>query len=248
MYEMEVTLPSAKSKLYPNNPELHQPITLKMVTTAIEKQVLANFTSNSMDKLLELTTNIDPSLLTNPDKQFLLFKLREFSYGNEYHSTYTCPHCHVTERFKFSLSDIKSVTLDESYEDPITITLPHCKDIIKLSSLTSSDLKQIRDVAQDMEEKLHIPHSETYYTHVRAKRIKAINGEVVSLSKAVPYLENLSGRDRAYIDNKSQTLGNYGLESTVDYVCPHCNKSFKLPYSMDTEFFQPEFDGEGMDK
>ena len=91
--ETEVILPS-EAKLYTLK-DPSSPITLRPMTFEDERALISG--SKDVDPVTLLlqrcVTNINIAELLPMDKLYLLMKLREISYGDEYKTTLICQHC-----------------------------------------------------------------------------------------------------------------------------------------------------------
>ena len=61
--------------------------------------------------------------LTIPDKSFILFKLREISYGNEYPVVFNCTNCQTDNRMRVEISELPVNYVDENAKGAIGIML-----------------------------------------------------------------------------------------------------------------------------
>ena len=93
--EIEVSLPS-KGKFY-NLPDPTAPVKIKPLTFDDERAVANIKASEKIDPIAFLlgrsVSNLNISELLAMDKVFLLYKIREVSYGNLYPIRVTCPKC-----------------------------------------------------------------------------------------------------------------------------------------------------------
>ena len=122
-YTEVVRLPSSKSGVYKDHPELQGDITLRMMDVGDEKKVFGSYSDDIVSALLKSCVvspeDFDPDELIPNDRHFLLVKLRVLSYGANYHGEGICPECGNTEEHRFSIDDIPIYELPEDFEEPI---------------------------------------------------------------------------------------------------------------------------------
>lgn len=245
MYTKQIILPSAtaKNSPYPDNPELQKEITLKMITTGVEKKIYGTWASDSLNNLIKECTEpqVDANLLLPADRFYILVQLREFSYGDEYHVRGICPICGAVTESKISLTDVEVFNLPEDWKEPVEVFLPILKVKVGLKFLREGDNRKIDERAQEYFRTMKIPVMETKFTERLARRIVTIDGEQVDIIKARNFVQDLPARDRVMID---MTLDNFrlGYSETTSVICSQCGNSFDADFRMTGEFFRPRYD------
>jgi len=79
------------------------------------------------------------------DKLFLLLKLREVSYGNDYAVSITCPKCEADLETVIDLGSLIVDKFPKNFKDPREITLPVLKKKIKIRLPRVNDEKYLSD-------------------------------------------------------------------------------------------------------
>ena len=132
--EVAVELPS-KNKFY-NLVDPSKPISLKPMTFDDERAMMSKKSGGSdiINILLSrCMTNLDVGSLLQMDKLYLIMKLREISYGDDYNASITCENCKTENKVKFQLGSLPVTYVDDDYTNPITIELPILKKEVKLT-------------------------------------------------------------------------------------------------------------------
>lgn len=138
--ETVVEVPS-KSKFY-NNAR----ITLKPMTFEDEKAMVlakknkADVINVLLSRCLEGVKIQDLLII---DKLYLILKLREISYGDNYSATVNCAKCAAENRLNFNLSDLPINFLDDKIQEETEIELPVTKLKLKIRVPTVEDEKYL---------------------------------------------------------------------------------------------------------
>lgn len=123
--DVVVDLPS-EGKFYRNFSQ----VTIKPMTFEDEKSVIAS-SKKGIDPINVLLENcvkgINISDLLLFDKMYILMKLREISYGENYNFSITCPKCGEESDVKMSFAHLLVNKVPVEVEDPREITLPVSK-------------------------------------------------------------------------------------------------------------------------
>ena len=106
----------------------YQGIEIKPLTYLDEQRILTTRDGNIdlVSKLLEKTVEgVSIENLLSMDKMYLLMKVREASYGDQYDFTVACTNCSTEVKASINLSEHLNLNMiDEDLEDPRTFKLP----------------------------------------------------------------------------------------------------------------------------
>lgn len=215
-----IDLPS-KGKFYP----AFQGLEIKPLTFLDEQKILTSKDGKTdiVSKLLEKSVEgIDVNELLSMDKMFLLMKVREVSYGDDYKFNITCPACLSEIKTSLSLSDHLNMTqIPDDLEDPRKIKLPRLK--------IEAEVRFPRS----REEVFLIDPEEIYKNMYRF--VVSINGnsDPVFISKA---LKRMHIQDIKKIISEINK-GEYGVNPRFVFECPECTHSETMAVPMDVSFF-----------
>jgi hypothetical protein len=121
--EVEVELPS-EGRAY-NLDESESLITLRPMTFEDEKSVLSSPNEDPVNTILQrCLKGIKVMDLLPMDKLYLIMKLREISYGDEYNCLIICPKCKAENPTKVLLSQLTVNPVPDDFSDKVTVTLP----------------------------------------------------------------------------------------------------------------------------
>ena len=220
--EVPVKLPS-NNKFY-SLMDPAKPITVRAMTFEDERAMMSHKNVN-VDILNTLLTrcvsNINVSHLLQMDKLYLVMKMRELSYGNEYKANINCNGCKKDNEVTFTLSEMPVNYLEEDATDPMEITLP----------VLQKDILLRRPRVED----------ETYFSNAEFaianlwRFVESIDGHTEKgvISKVIPQLPLKDAH--ALLDALS---GNtYGIDTKVRFVCNFCSHNEVMELPITTDFF-----------
>jgi len=217
--EQIVTLPS-ENRFY--NGVAH--VSIKPMTFEHEKNVVINLKKDidPINTLLaDCVKGINVSDLLIFDKVYLLMKLRQISYGDEYKFKIECPKCSKESDVAMSLNDIIVNKLPEDLTDPreiklpiskkkITIRFPRVKDEVYLSNIETA--------------------GDNYYRFV-----DSVEG-ITDLLVINKFIKKLPLRDMKVLINE-MNRPDLGLDPRFLLECNSCGKDSELTIPINANFF-----------
>lgn len=214
-----VDIPS-KGKFYPN----FQGIEVSPLTF-LDEQRIVNSKANEdiVSKLLDKATKgVQVDDLLSMDKMYLLMKVREVSYGDEYAFRVVCPACETEIKTSLSLSEHLNMNqVPDDLSDPRKIKLP------KLG--VEAEVRFPRS-----KEEIFLKTSEDIYKNMY-RFVVSINGnqDPVFISKA---LKRMHIRDVKKIISEI-SKAEYGVNPRFIFECPECTHTETMSIPMDVSFF-----------
>ena len=125
---IKLTLPS-RGKAYVSCDE---EIEIKPFTFLQEKKLRSIRNVNASQDIIktlfkDCVRGLDYDSMTLADKNYILFKLREMSYGDDYSIEAVCTNCEAKNKLVVKISQVPIKFAEDSFEEPIKITLPDSK-------------------------------------------------------------------------------------------------------------------------
>tara|TARA_R100001460_G_scaffold84122_3_gene125413 strand:- start:16 stop:825 length:810 start_codon:yes stop_codon:yes gene_type:complete len=194
--------------------------------TFLDEQKILNSKDGNADivsKLLEKSlkgVNVDDLLAM--DKMYLLMKVRETSYGDNYEFNITCPGCGSEIKTSLTLSEHLNMTqIPEDFEDPREIELPKLKAKVQVRFPRSR-------------EEIFLKDSDSLYQNLY-RFVVSINGieDPVFISKALKRMHIMDVKKLVSEINKAE----YGVNPRFIFECPECNYTETMAIPMDVSFF-----------
>jgi len=197
--------------------------TLRPITFEEEKQILSlakKGVDPSMVLIDSCVSDIDKSDILLVDKIYLLFKLRELSFGSVYKFVVGCPACKQENRISIDLNDMPVVSMEDMGRE-VEIELPMCKKpaVVKLASM--SDEKYISDTEILMDNLWRFISS-----------INGIENDMV-IQKVI---KKLPAGDINRMISTVMCEG-YGLTTEIRVLCSHCGDDSVMELPLNKNFF-----------
>jgi hypothetical protein len=218
---IEVELPSEGRVYQLEDPTA--PITIRPMTFDDEKS-LVNASKNNQDPtnviLQRCVTNIKVQDLLQMDKLFLLMKLREISYGDDYNTLLICQHCKSENLTTVKLSQLNINPVPDDFCDPVEVLLPDIKKKAKVKLPRVRDEKVMADSTTIFDQLWRFVQEIEGYTD------KSIIAAVVN---------KLPIRDVRTILNAIKT--DYGIDTRIKFACKDCGGVSVVELPITANFF-----------
>ena len=193
--------------------------------------LFSSLTDASIDNVISEVTDpsVDPDLLCDEDKKFILHKTRELTFGNTVDQTLRCPFCSKIHNYTIDYNDLSFDLLDEDKFNE-TIEMPDGNTITK-----KVPSKLDWDKIHRYKEKRNLPESYSYIL-LQVARINTINGKKKSLGEIIAYLENLPAKDLRNLTDKLEL--KFGLDTTFIAECKSCKTDFPGGIGINADLFR----------
>ena len=217
---LEVQLPS-ECRAYTLEDE-DMPITVRPMTFADEKAIVgAKKNDDPVNLVLQrCVTNIKVMDLLPMDKLYLIMKLREISYGDDYKTLLLCQECKAENPTTVKLSELNVNPVPDDFEDPITLTLPIAKKVVKVRQPRVRDEKIFLDTEQALDQLWR------FVTEIEGHTDKSIISAV---------MDKLPLKDVRTILNAIKS--EYGVDTKIKFACKDCGGVSIVDLPIDANFF-----------
>jgi len=223
---IELNLPS-KARFY-SLPDPARPITMRSMNFEDEKMI-ASMNSSQTDSTEDPLTSILKRCVDNlnlkdiliVDKVYLILKLREISYGNEFTANVTCAACHKATPVVFDLRNLPINYFEDDFDYPIEIELPVAKKQAKLKLPTVSDEQFLKDGGQALNQLWRFIDSIDGQTN---KEVISELLNLLPLKDVHAMLDAISGN-------------TYGIQTKVQFQCFECKENAVIELPITPDFF-----------
>jgi len=198
------------------------PITVRPMTFDDEKAIVsAKKDDDPVNIVLQrCVTNIKVMDLLPMDKLYLIMKLREISYGDDYNTLLVCQTCKAENPTTVKLSTLNVNPVPDDFEEPIIIELKSIKKTAKLRLPRVRDERFTSDTSQALDQLWRF--------------VMEIDGHAdKSIISAV--IDKLPLRDVRHILNALQT--EFGLDTKIKFQCKECGGVSILELPITANFF-----------
>jgi hypothetical protein len=220
--EIVLELPS-KNKFYTLK-DPAKPITIRPLTFEDEKKMMSSKQGGSklLNSLLTAcVSNIDISQVLQLDKLYMLMKLREVSYGEEYGAKITCPSCKNDNHIVFNLSELPVTYVDEDMLNPTSVYLPVLQKTIKVK------LPTIADESYLLNSEIAMANLWRFVTEIEGHVNKKIISQVI---------QKLPLKD-AHVLLKVMGGEGLGINTNVKFSCSYCSLVEEMELPIGADFF-----------
>lgn len=201
-----------------------QGIEVKPLTYLDEQKILTSkSTEDVVSKLLEKSIEgVDVGELLSMDKIFLLMKVREASYGENYQFNITCPNCQTDVKSELVLSEHLNMTqVTDDLQDPREVDLPRLKVKAVVRFPRSKEDVFLKDV------------DDSYNNLYRF--VVSINGnsDPIFIAKAIKRMHIVDIKFLISEIGKPE----FGVDPRFVFECPECSHSETMAIPLDVNFF-----------
>jgi hypothetical protein len=217
---IEVELPS-ECRIY-NLEDPGAPITLRPMNFEDEKVIVnAKKNQDPTNIILErCLSNVHVHELLSMDKLYLLMKLREISYGDDYKVNLICPACKAENPTTVKLSQLNVNPVPDDFTDPVEVMLPGLQKTAKIKRPRVKDEKLFTDGGNMLDQLWR------FVVELGGHTDKAVIAKVV---------ERLPIKDSRTILNAMKT--DYGVDTHVKFGCNECGEVSVVDLPIDANFF-----------
>ena len=203
----------------------------------LSQQTRQQTASDSLFELVSKVSDLNGCPLEDflvGDVNTVLLVSRALRYNSEVMYQSTCPNCkrQDTETIRVPGELEKLSEKPDDYPGWDTITLPDCKDVLKIRPLQIKDERAIK--ARKDDDKVTVP--DRIARVIRS--IVSINDSVWdSADEVITYYDCLSPKDAAYIEEAIEAL-EPRLDTLIWHQCKACGTKFKHELVIDQQFFR----------
>tara|TARA_R110000851_G_scaffold1698_2_gene6618 strand:- start:333 stop:1079 length:747 start_codon:yes stop_codon:yes gene_type:complete len=217
---VNVSLPS-ECRVYTLEDE-DMPITVRPMTFEDEKAIVgAGKHDDPVNLVLQrCVTNIKVMDLLPMDKLYLIMKLREISYGDDYKTLLLCQECRAENPTTVKLSELNVNPVPDDFEDPIVFILPIAQKEVKVRLPRVKDEKLFLDTEQALDQLWR------FVTEIGGHTDKSIISAV---------MDKLPLKDVRTILNALKS--DYGVDTKIKFVCKDCGGVSVVDLPIDANFF-----------
>lgn len=179
-----------------------------------------------------ILNNFDARDLVSYDVYYLIYALRQITYGEDYEFDITCPECEKKYEFKMQLNEVEFAQMEEPDDSRKDITLPVSGYTVDMRCSKLGDEEEVYKLAKNSDCTDNI----LGYI-VRTYGITDDEGKEVSRKDYEEFFEAIPGKDRAEITKAFKNIDGLKVPS-VTCVCPKCGHETESNIPFNKEFFR----------
>ena len=235
-------LPS-RGKVYEE--EINPEVTLSSMTTKHEMLRLSVNEDNQklmadiIDDCIQNEVGISAYDMCIPDYQFLMYKLREVTFGNDYEMQGICPFCGTRQDMIVDLDDLEVIEFSEEMLDYMEVELPQSNSTVEITMQTPRMLDSINRQVKQAKKKIKNKENPQILYLMLNSIIKKDDEDFNSL-EGETWLRNLPLGDANRIIASIDKLNtSFGLDLSVYHTCDFCGEEIIAPFRVNETFFRP---------
>lgn len=180
-----------------------------------------------------IASNIDASDLLTFDSTYLLYRLRQISYGDDYIINLKCPSSSCEREFKetIKISELKFEELKDDVEEPIVVKLPMSNYTVTLVYPRVIHGEKLYMKQKDSDEN----NTRLLNLIITTVSIQDEKGKELNPKDWEAFYKAIPAGDRAELT--SATKIDTGIDK-IKCVCPHCGESWSETVPIGAEFFR----------
>lgn len=170
------------------------------------------------------------------DKFFLLFAIRNVTYGPQYNFTITCPQCGAHSKKVLKLpEDLQLRILTEDDGPTFDVELPMAGVKLTLRRLTGRDELEVMRYASSRPS--NIEDGDPEYIYRLSRYIVQIDGEDVDGTTSLDFCEEMIAGDSATMRDAIEA-NDCGVDISFNHTCNRCGWMFDSQMPFTTDFFR----------
>lgn len=180
-----------------------------------------------------ILNNFDAKDFVSYDMYYIIYALRQITYGMDYNFEVACPECENTFNHEMLMSEVEFDEITEEVETTRTIKLPSSKYTVSLRYGTIGD-------EETMEK---YPNKNNYSELAVAFSIKTTEvldekGEPINPKDYPDFYEAIPAKDRVEIAKFFTDISNVLKIPEITCTCPNCGYENKMEVPFSKDFFR----------
>ena len=222
-------------------------ITIRPMTTAEEKILYSTRDASFLKKIVKACTvepkDLDTSKLHPNDFVYLMYQIRNLTFGSTYSQKVACPVCGFKQVIEVNISNFEYLTLEtgEELEKKLIIELPISNQKIQLKLLSQGDLDELDARVKRLVMKDQLKGDPDTYAHTQ--RIiesidRVVDKEFANERDKEEFVNNLHLKDLQAIISRLNSI-EFGIDTSVTMKCARCEEEVEVFGAFCPEFFRP---------
>lgn len=180
-----------------------------------------------------MENNYPAKRLLSYDALYIMYCLRQITYGTDYSFKIKCDECGKEFGFDLNISDIDFEELKEK-TDGREISLPVSKYTVEMRLLRLGDEEEMTRLSSRYSEDEEVSDTVLNF-YVRTLSIKDNNGDEISPDDWIDFYTCLPLKDKQAIKD---SFANAVNDPKVSTVCPKCGNTIKMSIPLEADFFR----------
>ena len=236
-------LPS-KGKIY--SPEIDPEVTLRTMTTSEEMRRMSSsdypykVMADIIKDCMVSGPEIHPYDVCLGDYLFLMYKLREVTYGSSYTLETRCPFCNTKNIDTVDLNDLIIKEFNPIIFKYMEFELPQTKKRVKIKFQTPRMLDTVDEKIRHHKKKSIDKSTNPELIYTISTMIESIDNETPNILDVEKWVPTLPMLDTQTILSYAEIVnGVIGIDRGLEVTCDMCKLSYETSFRIGPEFFRP---------
>jgi hypothetical protein len=186
-----------------------------------------------------IDSNIDAGDILLYDSNYILFRLRQLSYGDKYTFNIKCanPVCEHEFEHTITISQLKFEEMEDNIQEPIVVYLPRSKFTVNLIYPRLRHSEDIFKISNNRKKSTgDYDKARVDNLIVTTTLILDAKGKAVSPADWEEFYESIPGEDRAELTKATKL--DTGIDKLDGVKCPYCEADYSGTIPVGIEFFR----------
>jgi len=192
-----------------------------------------------IDDCIQSDVGISAYDMCLPDYQFLMYRLREVTFGNDYEMTGICPFCGSRNNIQVDLDELKVKEFTDDIAEYTHIHLPKSDVELDLTMQTPRLLDTVTKRVKQAKRRMNNRENPDILYVMLTSIVKKDGKDFDSITGEM-WLRDLPLSDANVIIKAIDRLNSsFGLDLSVYHTCENCGEEIIVPFRVNETFFRP---------
>ena len=205
-----------------------------------EEEILTNkayIKNNSLFRVLFdacMDSNYPANKILSFDSLYIMYVLRQISYGDDYHFNIKCDDCGEEHEVEINISDIDWKELDADVKEEYEIKLPVSKFTVTMLPIRRG-MEEQQEIIKKKNKDSPFLTDQTAILYSNTTSIKDASGEELPPGEWLEFYAALPTRDKNEIN---KTFKPFAQNPKITITCPNCGNVMTMSVPMEADFFR----------
>lgn len=205
-----------------------------------EEEILTNkayIKNNSLFRVLFdacMDSNYPASRILSFDSLYIMYVLRQLSYGDDYHFDFKCDDCGHEFPVEINMSEIDWKEFDGEVKEEYEVKLPVSKFTITMVPMRLG-MEEQQEIIKKKNKDSPFISDQTAILYSNTVSIKDTDGEEIPPSDWLAFFAALPAKDKNEIN---KAFKPFAQNPKIDIVCPECGNVMNVSVPMEADFFR----------
>ena len=205
-----------------------------------EEEILTNkayIKNNSLFRVLFdacMDSNYPANKILSFDSLYIMYVLRQISYGDDYHFDFKCDDCEHEFPVEINMSEIDWKEFEDEPKEEYEIKLPVSKFTVTMLPMRLG-MEEQQEIIKKKNKGSPYLTDQTALLYSTTTSVRDASGEEIPPSDWLEFFAALPTRDKNEIN---KTFKPFSQNPKIEIVCPECGNVMTVNVPMEADFFR----------